>query len=163
MSGSRWLYLSNDLKVHKVPKPKNGKFKPVKGLGGQEVLKVHLYYETFEKKPSKLLLLEFDRVTLDSEGSYELTQEEMEKALYNFNEFGFVTPEELAQRDEPLSLPRAPVLPTAEEKKTVYNYLKENIISLSHNAPYIMEERISALKRIHKEHIELIRKAIKLR
>ncbi|WP_458125859.1 hypothetical protein [Paenibacillus sp. Z3-2] len=146
MSGSRWLYLSNDLKVHRVPKPKNSKFKPIKELAGQEVLKVHLYYETFEKKPSKLLLLQFDRVTLDSEGSYELTQEEMDKALYNFNEFGFVTPEELAQRDGPLSLPIAPVLPTIQEKNTLYNYLKENLNPLSHNAPYIMEERISALK-----------------
>ncbi|MEK4272714.1 hypothetical protein [Paenibacillus sp. FSL R7-0026] len=100
---------------------------------------------------------------LDSEGSYELTQEEMEKALYNFNEFGFATPEELAQRDEPLSLPSTPVLPTNQEKKTIYNYLKENINSLSHNAPYIKEERISALKQIHKEHIELIKKAVKLK
>lgn len=59
MSGTRWLYISNDLKVHKVPNPKNSKFKPIKELAGQEVLKVLLYYETFEKKPSKLLLLEF--------------------------------------------------------------------------------------------------------
>ncbi|TVX94122.1 hypothetical protein [Paenibacillus agilis] len=76
MSGTKWLYINNKFKVYKVPNPINHKYKPIKELAEQEVLQLLLYYETYERKPSKLILMEFDRITLDSEGGYQLTEEE---------------------------------------------------------------------------------------
>ncbi|WP_374019097.1 hypothetical protein ABU162_04990 [Paenibacillus thiaminolyticus] len=163
MNGTRWLYISNDFKVYRVPKPKNHVYKSIRELAGQEVLRIILYFEIKERNPFKLLLIEFERITLDLNGGYQLLQAEMSKALYNFFEFGLTTPEELAEKDTPLAIPMAPVIPTNREKEALYNYLKEKFKPLYVDAPYIMEMRINSLKKIHKEYIDLVKQAMKLK
>ncbi|MBW7475692.1 hypothetical protein K0T92_13140 [Paenibacillus oenotherae] len=163
MSGTRWLYINKELKVIKIPSPKNHIYKPIKEWAGQEVLKILLFYKTKDRKPSKLLMIEFDRITLDSNGGYQLTDELVHEAMYNFLEFGFSTTEELAQRDSPPAIPRAPILPKPEEKKALYNYLQNQNKTLFMDAPYILESRINALNQIYKENLDLVKQSQKLR
>jgi len=157
------LYITSENKVVKVTQPKNHIFKPIGKLAGQDVLRILLYYKTVNRKPSKLLLVEFNRVKLDSEGGYQLSDSEMDNAMFNFNHFGFTTPQELANRDTPLPIPIEPVIPTSEEKSAIYNYIKEKLPPLSTDAPYIVESTIASLKQSHQRNIELIKQASKLK
>ncbi len=162
MSGVRWLYIF-DMDVYKVPNPKNWRFKAIKELAGQEVLKVMLHYETKNRKPYNLMLTQFNRIVLDSEGVYELNDDDEDKAMYNFINFAFTSPGELAESEAPLTIPMAPVIPLQKEKEALYGYLTEKIPSLAKDAPFIVEKTIKSLKESHEERVNLIRDAKKLR
>lgn len=159
----RWLYISKGAKVYKVPHPKNLKFKAVKELAGQEVLQVMLYYETKDKEPYKLMLTQFDRIILDSEGIYEHNDEDRDRAMYNYLNFAFTTPDDLAKRDDPLTIPLAPVIPLKIEKEALYEYLTQKVPSLAEDAPLIVEGTIKSLQKSHEEKNNLIRDAQKLK
>ncbi|MCL1694585.1 hypothetical protein [Lysinibacillus sp. BPa_S21] len=163
MSGVKWLYISKECKVYKVPNPKNGKFKELKELSGQDVLKVMLYYETKDRKPDKLIFVEFDRVNLDSEGIYELNDERNSKVLKNAFQFIYNTPQELADNKSPFELPLAPSVPSINEKIALYEYLNKKFPNLGKNAPVVVENKICSLKKIHQEKINMIKEANKLR
>ncbi|MCM3711483.1 hypothetical protein [Sporosarcina luteola] len=163
MSGLRFLYISQEGKVFRVPQPKNNKFKAIRDLSGQVVLKVMLYYETEDRIPSKLLFLEFDRIQLDSEGGYELIETEINKVIGNAMEYIFVTPEEMAKRHRPFVIPLAPSLPDEIEKKALYGYLELKLPLLSKDAPFITEKTINKLKQIHDKKLTLVKEANRLR
>jgi hypothetical protein len=149
--------------VFRISQPKNQVYKPIQELAGQEVLEVILYYDTIDRKPYKLLTVEFDRLRLDSEGRHVVSEEARRRGLYNFLEFGLVTPEELANRDRPLSIPVAPIIPTVREKEALYNYLRDKLPVLAKDAPLVVEIRLKSRDRIHQRNIDLVRQAKKLK
>ena len=163
MGGIKWLYISKENKIYKVPNPKNGRFKEIKELSEQDVLKVMLYYRTKNRKPDKLVMVEFDRITLDSKGVYEVTDERQRRMLQNAFQFLYNTPQELVDTKSPFELPLAPTVPSDIEKKAIYEYLNKNLPNLGNDAPAIVENAISSLKKIHEKRINLIKEANKLR
>ncbi|GAA0134942.1 hypothetical protein YSY43_17820 [Paenibacillus sp. YSY-4.3] len=162
MSSTLCLYISQEQKVYKIPKPKNHMYKPVKELAGQEVLKILLYYDTAERKPSNLNHIEYERITLDSEGVHQIKGKRISSEMYNFFAFGLATAEELADRESPPVIPRAPVVLKSDEKKALYNYLQKSYKSLFADAPFILEARITTLNEKYKEHLELLKLSQKL-
>ncbi|MFJ8102716.1 hypothetical protein [Lysinibacillus sp. NPDC096212] len=163
MGGIKWLYISEENKIYKVPNPKNGRFKEIKELSEQDVLKVMLYYRTKNRKPDKLVMVEFDRITLDSQGGYEVTDERNRRMLQNAFQFIYNTPQQLADSKSPFELPLAPSVPSNIEKKALYEFLNQNFPNLGNDAPAIVENAISSLKKIHQKKIDLIKEANKLR
>jgi hypothetical protein len=163
VSGIRWLFISNDCRVFRIPKPKNWVYKPVKELSGQEVLEVILYYETRDRKPFKLLRIEFDRIRLDPKGKYVFNDEDRERGMYNFLEFELTTPEKLANSDRPLAIPIAPVTPLPKEKAVLYAYLKGKLPILAKEAPLVLENAIQFAEQTHQKFIKLIKQAKKLK
>ncbi|WP_155592052.1 hypothetical protein [Lysinibacillus cavernae] len=151
MGGIKWLYISKENKVYKVPNPKNGKFKAIKELSEQDVLKVMLYYRTKNRKPAKLVMVEFDRITLDSQGMYEVTDERQRRMLQNAFQFLYNTPQQLAENKSTFELPLAPTVPSTIEKKALYGYLNQNLPNLGNDAPAIVENAISSLNNIHEK------------
>src|SRR5690606_38403228 len=119
MSGLRYLLINSDYKVYKIPAPKNHIYPSVQELSNQLVLEVILYYETHNRKPNQLLHVSFDRLQLNNDGQFIMTELEREKGLRNFLLFGFETPESLSKRNEPLPLPSAIVTPTILEKEAL--------------------------------------------
>ncbi|MGE7921335.1 hypothetical protein ACQKM9_20705 [Viridibacillus sp. NPDC093762] len=140
MSGVKWLYISTENKIYKVPNPKNGKFKEIKELSEQDVLKVMLYYKTKNRRPDKLVMLEFDRITLDSEGVYELTDERQSKVLQSAFQYINNRPQELADNKSPFELPLVPKVPSNNEKIALYEYLNKKFPNLGKDAPAIVEK-----------------------
>jgi len=163
MGGIKWLYISEENKIYKVPNPKNGKFKEINELSEQDVLKVMLYYRTKNRKPDKLVMVEFDRITLDSQGGYEVTDGRKRRMLQNAFQFIYNTPQQLADSISPFELPLAPSVPSNIEKKALYEFLNQNFPNLGNDAPAIVENAISSLKKIHQKKIDLIKEANKLR
>ncbi|MBK3495041.1 hypothetical protein JFL43_09245 [Viridibacillus sp. YIM B01967] len=147
MSGVKWLYISTENKIYKVPNPKNGKFKEIKELSEQDVLKVMLYYKIKNRRPDKLVMLEFDRITLDSEGVYELTDKRQSKVLQNAFQFIYNRSQELANNKSPFELPLAPKVPSNNEKIALYEYLNKKFPNLGKDAPAIVENEIGSLKK----------------
>jgi hypothetical protein len=162
MTGIMCLYITGDCEVHKIPIPNGKVYKPIPTLADEEVLFTMLYYETINKKPSKLILANFDRFQLDSNGSYELTIDEIKKRYYNFDNYGFINAE-LLSKENCLQIPQATILPTANEKNSLYNYIKEKYPSLWSNFTETLECYIQNC--IHKdlELKELVKKASILR
>ncbi|MCD9023455.1 hypothetical protein [Cohnella silvisoli] len=163
MGGTMWLFISKDLKVTKIPKPINQVYKPIPSLARQEVLEVIMYYETKSRKPSELMIVNFNRFRLDENGGYVITDFERRRAFHNFFEFGMTTPEEKAEEDQPLALPIPPVIPTIKEKETLYSYLKQKYSVLANQTPMVVENMINFSKETHRKHIELVKKAMKIR
>lgn len=163
MGGIKWLYISKENNIYKIPNPKNGRFKEIKELSEQDVLKVMLYYRTKNRKPDKLVMVEFDRITLDSQGVYKVTDERQRRMLQNAFQFIYNTPQQLADSKSPFELPQAPSVPSNIEKKALYEYLDQNFPNLGNDAPAIVENAISSLKKIHEKKINLIKEANKLR
>lgn len=157
------MYISSDFRVFKIPRPNDFYYKAIPELSGQEILLVGIIYETLKRKPVRLLAVNFSRFRLDSIGGYTITDEEVNKAMYNFFHFGYSTAEDLAQRDMPLPIPKAPVIPTDKEKEVLYNYFRSNLFALAHEVPRIVEREILSLKETHQEHLNLIKTANKLR
>lgn len=164
MSGIKFIYIARGEEIFKVAHPKVGKkYKGIKELSNQNVLKVMMYYETKDRKPHQLITVEFDRIRLDSGGAYELNDEEVNKRLQNAFHFMYTTPQEMANREEPFELPLAPSIPSTKEKIALYDYLNSKFPLLGKDAPMIVEKNIRALKKIHQDKINMIKEALKLR
>lgn len=160
MAGIKWLYITTNNKVFNVPQPKDFKFKAIKELSDQEVLRVMLFYHTTDRKPTHLELIEFARITLDTDGAYN--GRDMNKIAKLYDE-AFSTPQSLAEQENPFSLPLAPVIPTLEEKNCLYDYLDKKFPLLKKTAPIIAERAISKSKQIHQGKIDKIKEASKIR
>jgi len=163
MSGIKCLYILNGLKVYNIPQPKDWVFKPISELAKKNVLMVNLYYKTINRKPSELCGMNFDRVNLNEDGGYILTKEIANLKVRNFIEFGFYTAEELSKREDPWSIPDAPIIPSKEEIDAIKKYLKEHYPVLYKDSAQIILREIQEKERIHHRNINLIKKAIKIR
>jgi len=97
MAGTRFLFISKEAQVYKVPIPKDFEYKAIPSLADQDVLEVILHYETRNRKPHKLICVSFQRLSLDNNGQYKLTDDEMNNRSRNFREFALHTPETLSE------------------------------------------------------------------
>ncbi len=138
MSGIMCLYIARDYSIHKIPIPNGKVYKPVPTLANEEILFTLLYYETIARKPSKLILANFDRFQLNSDGGYELTIDEIKKRYYNFDNYSFINAEFLS-KEECIRIPQATILPTNAEKYALYSYIKKKYPSLWCNFPETIE------------------------
>lgn len=162
MSGSRRIFISESLKVYRVSQSKG--HKGIIELANQTVLEVFFYYETFERKPSNLLAINFDRLKLDSNGQYHFTDEEMAKKTRNLIIFGlFQTAEDLSKGSSPLPIPTAPVIPTRSEKEIILKYMKEKFPKLYVNGCYILEQQIRKLNERYDLDKKMVKEASELR
>ncbi|MDN7246373.1 hypothetical protein QWY16_04200 [Planococcus shenhongbingii] len=163
MTGIRRLFLANDQRVFKVAHSQDEGNEGIEELANQRVLEVILYYETRNKKPYDLLVVEFDRLVLSSEGKEAGTCKEERIKRHHFFGIGFKTAEDLAAKKSPLSLPSAPIVPTLKEKEALYKYIEENLPSLSLEAPLVLEMNLKRLQLIYQNQVKLIKEAMKIR
>ena len=163
MAGFKFLYISGEGKVFKIAQPKDGVFKAVPELAGQPVLRVFLHYETKNRKPWRLTVLDFDRIQLDSKGQYHLTDDEMNARMRNFREYGYVTAEELSKKTDPWVIPNAPVVPNKVEKESLVKFIKIQYPLLWENSPETLEQTLRWKQSLHQKNLDLIKEAIKLR
>ncbi|SFS40837.1 hypothetical protein [Paenibacillus sp. 453mf] len=163
MIQSRYLFVSRTGKVIKIARPKDHKHKAVPQLAGEEVLEVILYYRNKDRKPHKLLMVEFDRFHLDPDGNYKQTEEDRKRAIHNFLSFGMADlHERIEVEDKPLPIPVAPIIPTTAEKKSLYDYINVKLPSFSDDAPYVVESKIIAAKEKYEEFKSMVKKSNKL-
>jgi hypothetical protein len=99
----------------------------------------------------------FDRIEIDDLGQY--IENKNHPAIQNFLNYSLASAEELSQREEPLIIPAAPILPTRFEKQHLIGYIKDRYPKLWNNSPQLIEETIIRLKNIHKEYVNLVKKA----
>jgi len=163
MSGLRYLFISNDLKVYRIPSPKDGVYKAVPQLADQLVLEVILYYDTKDRKPYRLLNVFYDRLRLDSEGKYENTQQETEIRLRNFYLFGFQTPETLSKEEEPIPIPSTIVTPTSPEKDSLIKHIKSTMPLLYPGSVYVIEKSIQSCLKANKRDIDFVKEVARLK
>ncbi|MEC0129132.1 hypothetical protein [Paenibacillus pabuli] len=139
MIQSRYLFVSREGKVVKIARPKDHKYKSVPQLAGEDVLEVILYYRNKDRKPHKLLMVEFDRFHLDSHGNYKQTEEDRKRAIHNFLSFGMAD----------------------AEKRSLYDYINEKLPSFSDDAPNVVESKIKAPKEKHEDFKSMAKKSKK--
>ncbi len=161
MAGFLNLCICMDGKIIKVPNVKWDNNKSIPQLSEQEVLHVHIVYDTEERNPNMIIGVWFDRVQLDELGQYSLNKNH--PSLQNFIEYAFVSAEELCERNEPLTIPAAPVVPTQFEKESLNTYLKNKYPVLLKNSPHAIELTINRLNEQHRKYIGLVKKANSLR
>ena len=123
----------------------------------QQVLHVHIVYETEDRKPCSILGVWFDRLSLNELGHY--IENKYPPAMQNYLNYSGSTVEELSSREDPLTIPAAPILPTQVEKDCLINYLKSKYPMLWQNGPQVIELAIKSLQDIHKGYIDLFKKA----
>ena len=155
------LYICRDGKVIKLSRGKWDKNEPMYKLSLQEVLHVQIAYESVQRIPSIMLGVWFERLQLNEVGQYTLNR--YHPAMQNFIKYAFDSAEELSKRDEPLTIPVAPIIPTQFEKEALNAYLKNKFPVFLKNSPQKIELTIKRLREQHKEYIELIKKANDLR
>lgn len=162
MTGIMCLYITSKCDICKIPIPNGKVYKPIPSLANEEVLFTMLYYETLDRKPSNLIIANFDRFQLDANGGYELTLDEIKKRYYNFDNYGFVD-SELLSENNCIQIPQATVLPTENEKEALYNYIKEKYPSLWRNFCERIESYIQNCIHNDLELKKLVKKASLLR
>lgn len=164
MDGSIYLYITSNGEAYKIPKPNYSVFKAIPNLANREVLIATLSYKTLNRKPDILDLVSFHRAKLDSNGGYQITQEEMNYGLRNFINYAFSTAESLAESEEPIPLPIAPSnIPTSIEKNALYLYVKEKYPILWPNCSYLVEQNIKDIEENYLNLKNLVKEAYKIR
>lgn len=163
ISGLRFFYISGEVKIYSIPIPKRFVYKAIPELANQLVLEVNLFFETLNRKPWRLLNVSFDRIQLDENGQYTVTDEEVHKGMYNFNTFAYTTAEELSNRDIPLPIPKAIVIPDPKEKEVLVKYIKQKYPALWKNSADVIERSIRSRIASHSELVDMVKKASAIR
>lgn len=163
MSGIRYLLITRDNKVYKIAIPKRNAYRAIPELHDQLVLEVILYYETKNRKPYEMLNVSFDRLHLNSDGRFVLTDDEGKERFRNFDLFAFQTPQSLAEKEGPLPLPSAIVLPTDQEKEALKKYIKNELPKLYETGVYEIENAIRHSTEVHDKFIDLVKQAAKIK
>lgn len=162
MPGSMHLYIYDD-KVYRVPVPKDNAYKSILELANKTVLYAQLIYNLENKKPKELINIYFENFDLDNNGQYILTDEKVNRNMYNVINFGFTSPNELSLREDPWVIPQCPVIPNSKQKSIIISYLRSRYPSLERDALWVIENYVNVRKRQYNEIIDLIREANKLR
>lgn len=162
MSGSIHLYVG-DNKVYRIPLPKGDTYKAVPQLANKEVLYTYFVYDTINRKPEVLINFYCDRLKLDNKGQYTQTDEEINRHYHNIRYYGFETVESLSEREGPWVIPLAPTIPSSQEKATIIQYLSDRYPSLAKDVLWVIESYIAHITQLHKETLNMIKEANKLR
>ena len=157
MSGTKYIYVSRDLKIYPIPIPKDYTYKAVPELANENVLKVNFIYETKNRKPWELFYFGFMRIQLNDKGQYIHSSDD-DPALYNFINYGFATAEELCKRDL-ITIPKAIDIPNSNEKAAIISYIKKKYPSLWENSPGVLEMSIQSRMDKQAELVNLVKKA----
>lgn len=163
MAGIRYLYITEDLKVIKVPIPKGSAFKAVPGHKNQSVLCVELLYETENRVPVTIWRIIFNRIELDENGQYDLTTDEVSKNMRNVMLFSNQTPESLSEGDDPLPIPSSMTIPTRAQRKALLEYIKNKMPTLHSEAAYMVQQAVAIAEEQNKRYRKLILDAAKIR
>ncbi|MCD5414428.1 MAG: hypothetical protein LR001_05430 [Clostridiales bacterium] len=163
MSGLRMIFVSDDLRVFKISQPQNSIYNPVKQLSNATVLEVGFYYETYERKPVKLLNVFFDRLQLNSNGQYLLTEDELGRRTRNFNLFAFDTPETFSKSERQIPIPSTLEFPTSREKEIIIEYMKDKLPQLYPEGCYVIEKTIQGIKEKNEKNKNFVREVAKRR
>src|SRR5690625_2380188 len=156
----KYLCILKD-KVVEIPisKIKNGK-KIKKELSGKAVLKVEMIYETENRKPFKIVNMNFNKITFDKYGVYDVNNASISKNFqvkleYIFSDFSNV------DEIKALPIPIAPSIPTNEEILIIKTYLDNKYPLLLKNSPKAMENSIYRMRKIHEKEINTFKESHK--
>jgi len=140
--------------------PHSNPNKAYKELAGRHALKVSMFYETENRKPAKLIKLDFERNMINSDGVVVINKKEDDlKEVFNL-EFAFYSgpSDETNPKDRKVvPFPSPPTLPTKEESQALLNYIKKSFPLLAEGAPSFIQKTIDKYKEIHLEKIEFVR------
>lgn len=162
MPGNLYLYISAKDKVFKVLRQKNRNYRAIAELANEKVFFVTINYSTMNRKPVNVQHISFDELQLDDRGGFEYTSKELERILYNFNNYGFMDAERLSQQ-EIISLPRLLVVLTDKQKQALYEYIEQKYPQLMPTLPYQIEKHIRECKQTDLEHRLLVKQALKIK
>ena len=96
-----------------------------------------LFYEVLNRKPEKLVAIEFNRCQIDSAAN--IIDRNDSSALKNFLNYSSCDANELSLREE-IPIPRAYTTPT--KKQILYNFLENKYPLILNECPYITESHI---------------------
>lgn len=150
------FHLSDNNEIYKIPKSYYGQCKSITKLANMNVLEVVLIYETLNRKPEKLIKIEFNRYQLNHEAY--ATDKYNSNALQNFLNYGLTSADDLCLRKE-IPIPRAFIAPNEKEKQAIYDYLKTKYPVLWDDCSYLTELCIKKQNDIVDEYKELVKKA----
>lgn len=149
--------------MYPIPASKGSDYKAVPGLANESVLVVELFYEVKNRKPWRLIYVGFDRIQLDGHGQYILTMEERGSKFHNISHFGLAIAEELSKREEPVTIPKAPVVPIAKEKEALISFMIRKYPILWENSPEAVEVSIQSRLNTHLYLVNLVKKSTVIR
>ncbi len=132
-----------------------------KELSGETVLKMDMIYETENRKPLKIVNINFSKITFDQHGVYDVNNTSTSKNFQVKPEYVF---SDISHPDEimELPIPIAPSLPTDEEILIIKTYLDKKYPLLLTSSPRAMESSIAWLEEIHKREIEKFKESHKI-
>lgn len=71
--------------------------------------------------------------------------------------------EELSKREEPIAIPKAPVVPNAKEKEALISFMKRKYPSLWENSPEAVELSIQSRLNTHSDLVNLVKRSTVIR
>lgn len=150
------FHISNNNEIHKVPKSYYDESKTIIKLSNTTILEVMLIYDVLNRKPEKLVRIEFNRCQIDSFAN--IVNRNDSNALENFLNYSGCTADELSLREQ-IPIPRAYTFPTDKEKQVLYDFLKKKYPVLWNDCPYITEFLIKKQTDMFDQYKELVKKA----
>lgn len=157
------LFITFKGQIYKVPNPRNGVFKEVQDLANSSVLYVCLAYEILNRKPFKTVQMWYDRININSNGQYIITDEEIQKKMRNYKNFGFEQIIEAAFDMNIPEIPDAPALPNSVQKEGLRKYFQSKYSVLWKNSWNKFYERESQLNHQHKSMIKTLKQRSRLK
>ncbi len=162
MSGIRTIYVTESLNVHRVSRDKSGEKRPLVALANQTVLDVLFYYETVNRKPSRMVTVSFNRIRLNDEGADIITDEDLQRSMQCMNSV-FWTPEEEAEGLEYVSLPTISDYPTPKETECIYNYLKNDLPTLYPDGCFNVDLAIRGAVQINEKRVRRAKEVARIK
>lgn len=83
--------------------------------------------------------------------------------FHNISHFGLATAEELSNREGPVTIPKAPVVPNAKEKEALISFMKRRYPILWENSPGAVEVCIQSRLNTHLDLVNLVNKSTVIR
>ncbi|WP_373844437.1 hypothetical protein [Clostridium sp.] len=148
------LHITDDYKVYKISKRIYEMNKSILKLANQNLLQVMLIYDTYNRKPHKLIKVEFNRITLNSD-SFIVHDENLFEFENNTVDYMFSDANKLSLLDK-IPLPRAPVIPSQYEKNSLYKFINEKYPIFYIPCTYLTEKYIKDKNNIYNENKKLV-------
>ncbi|MFL0198508.1 hypothetical protein ACJDU8_23550 [Clostridium sp. WILCCON 0269] len=148
------LHITDNYKAYKISKRIYEMNKSTLKLANQNLLQVMLIYDTYNRKPSKLIKVEFDRITVDS-NSFIIYSESSFEFENNTVNYIFSDANELALLNK-LPLPRAPVIPNQHEKVSLYEFIDKKYPFFHNPCVYLTEQYINIKNNIYSKNKKLV-------
>lgn len=155
MSGYMVLHIS-DNSIFKISHLLFNNKKTVAKLTNKDILQAFIYYDTYNRKPSSLLLIDFDRLKIDSDSNIIYSESEV---YSDYLIRHIIFSEKSPQLEKNIPLPRAPIIPNDIEKRLLYKFLNDNFPMLAEDCPYYVESYIKDKIRIHNKNKKIVKES----